>query len=138
MVDCSVPAHMENYFPQCSFAEVLFPTVLEYIKIHQIIIPKHCEIKTSRLKSPLSSYYTITIKSVPNATAVGITSLGGVGRTRAVEKNYFCCSLKIISEVELYIWIWSYRVRQMDLARNTERVSCFQHHTLVHYTLLAT
>lgn len=103
VVDCSVPAHMENYFPQCSFAEVLFPTVLEYIKSYQVLIPKNSEIKTSRLKSPLSSYYTITIKSVPNATAVGITLLGGVGRTRAVEKNPFCCLLKIISEVQPYI-----------------------------------
>lgn len=92
MVDCSVPVHMENYFPQCSFAEVLFPIVLEYIKTYQVVIPKNSEIKTSRLKSPLSSYYTITIKSVPNATAVGITSLGGERRNRAVEKNHFCCS----------------------------------------------
>lgn len=102
MVDCSVPAHMENYFPQCSFVEVLFPIVLEYIKTYQVLNPKNSEIKTSRLKSPLSSYYTITIKSVSNSTAVGITSLRGVGWTRAVEKNHFCCLLKIISEFQPY------------------------------------
>lgn len=66
MVDCSVPAHMENYFPQCSFAEVLFPTVLEYIKIHQVIIPKHCEIKTSsNLPCPLITLLQLNQSLMP-------------------------------------------------------------------------
>lgn len=72
------------------------PTVFGYITAYQVLIPKHDEISfpsTAQISLVLwPSYRCITsrMRSVPNATAVGIMSPGGV----SLEQNCFCCLTK--------------------------------------------